>query len=561
MRIKLSFVLALFAISCAACTGEDDIKISYANGTVNISPANVEGVEFKTDGAHVKAIVKDSLLPDNHPTMRFILSGESMDGSFTVKSKDSTVVVLNGLNLTSRKGAPLWLRTKAGALLSVGEGKENIINLIAVTDTAKQKSAVVFANGNLSINGNGRLVLNAYADGCKGLNVKENLTIDDLKLDIATTGDNLGIDTLRRWGPPGDFGGEMPEFDMENMPAEVKEFFEKMKEQGITPGQGMPGVMPPMGGFPGGGRPEGGNGGHGGPGGFGGFPGGGMPPMGGMPGFGEGGPDGGFGGGFGGKQKYMGTCKGIKAGGVIVINSGEVAVTTESRGAEGIEGKKGVTVNGGIVNIKSMDDAISSNGRIIFNGGETTAWSVGNDAIDSNSQQKGAITIAGGKVFGFCQCGAPEEGFDSDFQAVVISGGTAFGIGGEMGGMTTKSSEEASSQPSILFSGLKVAEGAKVELFSQKDKKNPIAVIYEALPFSTQRSTSLFTCPALKVGEKYILRVGKEEKKFKMEKNFMTIGGAEQGGFGGFPGGFGGGFPGGGFPGGGMPGGGFPGGF
>lgn len=532
-RTNLLIIFAMLSLCSFAMQSDDDIKVVYSNNTVKVVPSEVSGLEIKVEGAHLKIIERDSLLPENHPTRRFILSGESMDGSFTLKAKDSISVVLDGLNLTSRRGAPLWFKTKGSSTLTVCEGKESVLNLVAVKDTATEKSAVVFANGNLWINGRGRLVVNAFADGCKGINVKKNLTISDLKLDVATFGDNLGPDTLRRMGPPPGFDGKMPEFDPENMPEEMKAFFEKMKEMREKHGQGGPQGMP----F--GGMPQGG---------FGGFPGG--MPMGGFP---EGGFPGGFGGGFGGKQKFLGTCKGIKADETITIESGIITVNTESRGAEGIEGKKGITVNGGEIYVKAMDDAINSSGQIIFNGGKTTAWSVGNDAVDSNEGGEGSILIAGGHVCGYSQVGSPEEAFDSDFTPVVITGGTAFGVGGSMGAMTPRPNEQTLKQPTLIIYNLSVKEGDKVVLFNAKEKKKPLAVISESLPFAMDGSHTLFTSPELKIGEKYILKIGKVEKKFKIEKMFQTIGEEGFGGFGGF-GGFPGGFPMGGF--GGFPGGG-----
>lgn len=535
-KVNLIFAFVLVALTGMAQSADRDVRIQYNDGVVSITPAAIEGVEFKTTGAHVKAIVNDGVLVDKHGMFRFTLSGESRDGSFTLKSKDSCEVVLNGLDLTSRQGAPLWLKTRKGAKLSV-EGKQNILTLVAVTDTANQKSAVLFANDNLSISGKGRLVLTANADGCKGINVQKNLTIADLKLSIATTGDNLGPDTTRTMGPPPGFDGQMPEFDPEKMPEDMKKFFEQMKDR-MKDGGGFP-----MGGFPGGfggGMPQGG---------FGGFP------MGGFPG-GEM-PEGGF---PMGKQKFKGTCKGIKVGGQLTIESGVINVTTESRGAEGIEGKKGIIINGGDINVKAMDDAINSSGKIIFNGGNVSAWSVGNDAIDSNNGEPGSIVIAGGHVCGYSQVGSPEEAFDNDFAPVIITGGTAFGVGGSMGGMTPKPSEETTKQPTLIIYNLSVTEGDRVELFNAKNKKKVLEVVAESLPFTMNGSHTLFTSPELKMGEKYILKVGKTTKKFKIEKTVQTIGEENNGfgGFGGFPmggfpmGGFGGGF-GGGFPGGGMP--------
>ena len=98
------------------------------------------------------------------------------------------------------------------------------------------------------------------------------------------------------------------------------------------------------------------------------------------------------------KQKYEGSAKAIKAMGTITIHGGEVSVTTASAGAEGLEGKQGVTINGGSVHIKTMDDGINSNGTIAFHGGDVFVWSVGNDAIDSNSRGQEGIVITGGTI-------------------------------------------------------------------------------------------------------------------------------------------------------------------
>ena len=79
--------------------------------------------------------------------------------------------------------------------------------------------------------------------------------------------------------------------------------------------------------------------------------------------------------GFGGKRKYVASTKGIASKGKITINSGNITVKTSTAGAEGIEGKEGVVVNGGMVDVMSPDDAINANATIEFNGGTVIARS------------------------------------------------------------------------------------------------------------------------------------------------------------------------------------------
>ena len=240
----------------------------------------------------------------------------------------------------------------------------------------------------------------------------------------------------------------------------------------------------------------------------------------------------------GGKQKYISTCKGIKATGTLTIQSGTVSVETNSNGAEGIEGKEGVTISGGKVSVNAVDDGINSGGKIIFAGGETTVVSTTNDAVDSNDgESKGgfpfmheendteqediepAIIISGGTVYAWSKRGAPEEGLDCDFAPIEVSGGKLFSIGAGMGDMPSVPTNKTAKQPTVLAIGLNFTEGETVSI---QDRKGKTLMTFPA-PFNFQRSSSLISCPAFKVGETYTVVCGQESKSMELTDKFTII--------------------------------------
>ena len=148
------------------------------------------------------------------------------------------------------------------------------------------------------------------------------------------------------------------------------------------------------------------------------------------------GSGGGWPGPGGGSSSSRSSAKAIKVCGVATIYGGTTTVHTSTSGAEGLESKTQINIEGGQHYFKCYDDCINSSGKIFFNGGVTVCFSNGNDAVDSNAGQAGAITIDNGVAFAYTTKGSPEEGFDCDNNNYIRITGTGIGIsaGGSQGG-------------------------------------------------------------------------------------------------------------------------------
>ena len=481
----------------------EDITIRYKGTTAKVSQQIKDSVKVTVNGASVNI---ESLFEDHKLTI--LLTGKSDDGSLTLKTAGKAKVKLDGLTLTSQEGAPLDLKNKKKIEVVAVNGTENTLTITACNDTANHKAATIWAKGKLEFSGKGTLNVIATGDGCRGIKAKKDITIEELTLNVTTSGNNLGEKPFGFGGGFPSFGdGEMPDFG------------------GGFPGGGFPG------GFPGFGNGEMPDFGGGFPGGF---------PGGGFSGFGSMRPEdndstneGGFG-GFAGKHKYVASTKGIASKGKIIINSGNVSVKTSTPGAEGIEGKEGIAFNGGNVDVFATDDAINANATIEFNGAHVTARSSTNDAVDSNPKggffmpfggnnnnqdTDPAIVIRGGKVYAWSQVGSPEEGLDCDFAPLVIEGGTIFSVGGGMGEMPSVPSNENAKQPTVLLIGLNIMKDEPVSVYNADGKLIDTVTV----PFSMRRSASLVGSPAFKLGNTYTVKTKGQEKTFTLNEQFTTV--------------------------------------
>jgi hypothetical protein len=125
-------------------------------------------------------------------------------------------------------------------------------------------------------------------------------------------------------------------------------------------------------------------------------------------------------------------------GGTITIETfGTPCDTSDPHGAtcttdlspEGIESKSDLTVNGGVIEVVTTDDALNAGAGIFVTGGRIYARASANDAIDSN----GVMTLSGGVIVAEGTV-VPEGGLDADSgtgsHRFTVAGGTFVGTGG-----------------------------------------------------------------------------------------------------------------------------------
>jgi hypothetical protein len=448
----------------------EDVAIHYNGASAKVKNKAKDSVTVTINGADINI---ESLYTKHQLTLR--LSGMSDNGRLMLKSVGKAKITLDGLTLTSQEGAPLWLKNKKKVEIETAKGTENTLVVTACTDTVNNKGAVIWSKDKLLLSGKGVLNVVATGDGCRGIKTKKDITIEELTLNVTTSGNNLGTKPFGFGGFPNGF----PSFENDS----------------IRPS-----------GFP---KPD-----------FG----GGFPPF---------GNDSTMQGGFGGKHKYVASSKGITSKGKITINSGSVTVRTSTPGAEGIEGKQGIVFNGGTVDVFSRDDAINSNATIEFNGSHVIARSLGNDAVDANpkggffppfggdNSQKvePAIIIRGGTVYAWSQVGPPEEGLDSDMAPLAIEGGTIFTVGGFIGDMPSVPTNETAKQPTALLIGLDIVKDEPVSIFDGTGKLIDTITI----PFSLRRSASLISSPTFKLGSTYTVKTKGYDKTFTLSESFTTV--------------------------------------
>lgn len=480
--MKRMILWMLTLITVGMCHAED-VAIHYNGASAKVKNKAKDSVTVTINGADINI---ESLYTKHQLTLR--LSGMSDNGRLMLKSVGKAKITLDGLTLTSQEGAPLWLKNKKKVEIETAKGTENTLVVRACTDTVNNKGTVIWSKDKLLLSGKGVLNVVATGDGCRGIKTKKDITIEELTLNVTTSGNNLGTKPFGFGGFPNGF----PSFENDSI-----------RPSGFT-------------------KPD-----------FG----GGFPPFGndstmrgGYPPFDN---DSTMQGGFGGKHKYVASSKGITSKGKITINSGNVTVRTSTPGAEGIEGKQGIVFNGGTVDVFSRDDAINSNATIEFNGSHVIARSLGNDAVDANpkggffppfggdNSQKvePAIIIRGGTVYAWSQVGPPEEGLDSDMAPLAIEGGTIFTVGGFIGDMPSVPTNETAKQPTALLIGLNIVKDEPVSIFDGTGKLIDTITI----PFSLRRSASLISSPTFKLGSTYTVKTKGYDKTFTLSESFTTV--------------------------------------
>lgn len=200
-----------------------------------------------------------------------------------------------------------------------------------------------------------------------------------------------------------------------------------------------------------------------------------------------------------------GSAKGIKVQGTIYLYGGSSEVYTSTSGAEGLESKTAIYVEGGNHYFKCYDDCINSKGKIFFNGGVTVCYGYGNDSVDSNAGTTGAITIGNGVVFAYSTKGAPEEGLDCDNNSYIQITGTGIGISAgaaQGGGSSSNTISNAQQGYAFVTSSISYAANRYYTL-SDASGNNLVTYSFEA---SCSSSLALFTATGMVKNSTYYVK-------------------------------------------------------
>ncbi len=217
----------------------------------------------------------------------------------------------------------------------------------------------------------------------------------------------------------------------------------------------------------------------------------------------------GGGGGPGGESSSGSSAKAIKVQGTIYLYGGITEVSTSTDGAEGLESKTAIYIQGGKHYFYCYDDCINSSGKIFFNGGITVCWSYGNDAVDSNAGQSGAITIGNGAVFAYTSKGSPEEGLDCDNNSYIqITGnGIAISAGAAQGGGGGSSSTiSGAAQGYLFYTGTISYSSGRYYTLADTSGNNLVTYSFPGLTSTLSSTLSLFTAKGMTSGGSYTLR-------------------------------------------------------
>ena len=165
----------------------EDITIHFSGTTAKVKNSAKDSVKVKVKGANVKI---ESQYKSHKLTL--LLTGKSNDGQLMLKTAGKAKVKLENLTLTSREGAPLWLKNKKKVEVVATKGTKNTLTITACKDTANHKAATIWAKDKLLLSGKGTLNVIATGDGCRGIKSKKDITIEELTLNVTTSGNHLG---------------------------------------------------------------------------------------------------------------------------------------------------------------------------------------------------------------------------------------------------------------------------------------------------------------------------------------------------------------------------------
>jgi len=164
----------------------EDLNSDFEDKDISYISLEGDAIIFEGSGATVIGTVVTITSAGTYS-----ISGSLNDGQIIVDTQDaeSVVLVLNGMDITSAASAPLYIRNAEKTVISLADGTENYVTdgaaYIFENAEIDEPNAAVFSKDDLTINGDGSLIVTAnYNNGIAGK--------DDLKI----TGGNITVNAV-----------------------------------------------------------------------------------------------------------------------------------------------------------------------------------------------------------------------------------------------------------------------------------------------------------------------------------------------------------------------------
>jgi len=171
----------------AESTTEDPIESqSETTWSADATLISLSDSEIVVEGSG--ATVKDSIVNINKAGT-YVLSGKLSDGQIVVEAtKDDTIqLVLNGAEIISLSGSPLYAMQSEELIITLADGTQNSLtdgglNFQYADTVEEEPNAALFSKDDLTINGNGALLVNGGFNN--GIGSKENLLIESGEITV-----------------------------------------------------------------------------------------------------------------------------------------------------------------------------------------------------------------------------------------------------------------------------------------------------------------------------------------------------------------------------------------
>jgi hypothetical protein len=196
---------AVTEVSTSSIIGDKDIStvigemVTYDNEdsyndwkSENPNYIELNGTKASIKGSGAEA--KDSKITITKAGV-YVVSGKLDNGQIIVDVQDKETVrlVLNGVEINSSDNAPIYVKNAEKTIISLEEGKENLISdgekYVLSDASTDEPNAAIFSKGNLVINGKGKLTVHGNYNN--GITSKDDLKVTGGDIQINSADDGM----------------------------------------------------------------------------------------------------------------------------------------------------------------------------------------------------------------------------------------------------------------------------------------------------------------------------------------------------------------------------------